>query len=66
MPRMDGLALTQAVRGSPRFRDLPVVLVTSRADETDRARGLEVGANAYIVKGTFDQQDLVETIRQLL
>ncbi|MDR3636364.1 MAG: hybrid sensor histidine kinase/response regulator [Isosphaeraceae bacterium] len=66
MPRMDGFALTEAVRRSSRFARLPVVLFTSRANERDRARGIEVGADAYIVKGEFDQRDLLETIAQLL
>jgi two-component system chemotaxis sensor kinase CheA len=42
------------------------VLLTSLNSEQDRARGIEVGADAYIVKGGFDQRDLIETIRQLL
>ena len=66
MPRMDGFALTEAVRASTRFADLPVVLFTSLASERDRNRGIAVGADAYIVKGAFDQKDLIETIAQLL
>jgi two-component system chemotaxis sensor kinase CheA len=66
MPRMDGFALTEAVRGSRQFAELPVVLVTARATEDDRARGLAVGANAYLVKSSFDQTNLLETIVQLL
>jgi two-component system chemotaxis sensor kinase CheA len=66
MPRMDGFALTEAVRGSKRFRDLPVVLVTARASDADRARGGQVGADAYLVKSAFDQRSLLESIAQLL
>jgi two-component system chemotaxis sensor kinase CheA len=66
MPRMDGFALTEAVRGSPRFGRLPVVLVTARARPEDKARGLQVGASAYLVKSAFDQTHLLETLRQLL
>ena len=66
MPRMDGFALTEAIRASERFRDLPVVLFTSRDSEPDRARGAEVGADAYIVKSAFDQQALLDAIAQLL
>jgi two-component system chemotaxis sensor kinase CheA len=66
MPRMDGFALTSAVRDSPRFRALPVVLVTAREKDEDKARGIEVGANAYLVKSAFDQRNLLETIAQLL
>jgi two-component system chemotaxis sensor kinase CheA len=66
MPRMDGLALTETVRASARFRELPVVLVTARATEEDRARGLQAGADAYLVKSGFDQRALLDTIAQLL
>ncbi|KFA89315.1 hybrid sensor histidine kinase/response regulator [Archangium violaceum] len=66
MPRMDGFALTEAVRGSQRFGRLPVVLVTARSKPEDKARGLQVGASAYLVKSAFDQTHLLETLRQLL
>ncbi|QEX21072.1 histidine kinase [Hypericibacter adhaerens] len=66
MPRMDGFELTATIRGSARFRRLPVILVTGRETESDKARGLEVGANAYLPKSTFDQTMLIETIRQML
>jgi two-component system chemotaxis sensor kinase CheA len=66
MPRMDGFELTEAVRASPRFSRLPVVLVTARAKPEDKARGLQVGASAYLVKSAFDQTNLLETLRRLL
>lgn len=66
MPRMDGFELTEAVRASPRFSRLPVVLVTARARPEDKARGLQVGASAYLVKSAFDQTNLLETLRRLL
>jgi two-component system chemotaxis sensor kinase CheA len=66
MPSMDGFALAQAIRGSKRFRDLPIVLLTALDSEQDRARGLEAGADAYLVKSAFDQRALLETLRQLL
>ena len=58
--------LTEAVRGSPRFGRLPIVLVTARSKPEDKARGLQVGASAYLVKSAFDQTHLLETLRQLL
>jgi two-component system chemotaxis sensor kinase CheA len=66
MPRLDGLALTRQVRASPRFRDLPVVLVTAQGSEQARAAGAEAGANAYLVKSAFDQRSLLATIARLL
>jgi two-component system chemotaxis sensor kinase CheA len=66
MPRMDGFALTEAVRASPRLARLPVVLVTARARPEDRARGMQAGASAYLVKSAFDPTGLLETLRRLL
>ena len=66
MPRMDGFELTAKIRADPRLADLPVVLVTALASREDRERGVEAGANAYIVKSSFDQSNLLETIRRLL
>jgi two-component system chemotaxis sensor kinase CheA len=66
MPRMDGFDLTEAIRNSQRFRHLPVILVTGAESEAHRTRGLEVGANAYLLKSAFDQTTLLETIRQML
>jgi two-component system chemotaxis sensor kinase CheA len=66
MPRMDGVALTEAIRASPKLRDLPVILVTALESEADRRRGLEAGANAYLVKSAFDQRELLDLVRELL
>jgi two-component system, chemotaxis family, sensor kinase CheA len=66
MPRMDGFALTEAIRSSSRCRDLPVVLMTALDSDADKARGADSGANAYVVKSAFDQQVLLQIIEQLL
>lgn len=66
MPRMDGLALTEIIRHSSQFSDLPIVLVTARATDQDKTSGMEAGANAYLVKSTFDQQGLLDVVAQLL
>ncbi|MCG8422913.1 MAG: hybrid sensor histidine kinase/response regulator [Proteobacteria bacterium] len=66
MPRMDGFALTEAVRASATLRQLPVILLTSLDREHDRERGVEMGANAYLVKSVFDQSELLEVIRRIL
>ena len=66
MPRLDGIALTETIRASKRFRDLPVILVTAMESDRDKGRGNEAGADAYILKSTFDQRVLLETIGQLL
>lgn len=66
MPRLNGFELTSAVRADPRFRHLPVVLVTSLDTPADRERGITAGADSYIVKRAFDQRTLIETIAQLI
>jgi two-component system chemotaxis sensor kinase CheA len=66
MPIMDGLRLTQTIRGSQRFRSVPVVLVTGQESETDRMRGLQAGADAYVLKSAFDQKALLDTIAEIL
>ena len=66
MPRMDGFTLTSRIRSELGKTDLPVIIVTSLASEAHRRRGLEVGAQAYIVKSQFNQNNLLETIRQLI
>jgi two-component system chemotaxis sensor kinase CheA len=65
MPNLDGLSLTARIRENPQYRELPVILVTTLSSEDDRRRGVEAGANAYITKATFDQRELVETVRRL-
>jgi two-component system chemotaxis sensor kinase CheA len=66
MPRMDGFALTERVKGAEAHADLPVILVTSLESRQDRIRGLEAGADAYVVKSTFDQLELLEIIERLI
>lgn len=66
MPRLDGFDLTARVRNDARFRNLPVILVTSLGSEADKARGIEVGADAYIVKKEYEKGKILEVIRQLL
>lgn len=66
MPRMNGFDLTGKIRADRELSDLPVVLVTSLDSREDRERGVEAGANAYIVKSSFDQSNLLEVIRRLI
>jgi two-component system chemotaxis sensor kinase CheA len=66
MPTMNGFELTQAIRGSERFPDTPVVLVTGRETVEDKVRGLRAGANAYLRKDQFDAQHFLETMRRVV
>jgi len=65
MPRMDGFDLTAKIRATRDLAALPVVLVTALESREHRERGVDVGANAYIVKSSFDQSNLLETIARL-
>jgi two-component system chemotaxis sensor kinase CheA len=66
MPRMSGFDLTARIRADKRLAQLPVVLVTALDSRDDRERGIDVGANAYIVKSSFDQGNLLEVVRRLI
>ena len=66
MPIMDGFTLIEEIRANERTRNLPVVVVTSMERERDKGRGLEAGADAYLVKSSFDQRNLIDTIENLL
>jgi two-component system, chemotaxis family, sensor kinase CheA len=65
MPEMDGFELLEAIRADEAHSSLPVVIVTTLGDEDSRRRGVEGGADAYIVKEEFDQQTLLGTIERL-
>jgi len=66
MPRMTGFELTERIRADEQFRDIPVIIVTSRDTIDDRRRGFEVGADAYVLKREFDQSQLLDTVRRLI
>lgn len=66
MPRMDGFDLTARIRADKKLAEIPVVLVTALSSREHQERGIDVGANAYIVKSSFDQSNLLEVIRKLI
>ncbi len=65
MPRMNGFDLTAKIRADKKLMELPVVLVTALETREDRERGMDVGANAYLIKSSFDQSNLLEAVRRL-
>ncbi|MEJ0084765.1 MAG: response regulator [Pseudomonadota bacterium] len=65
MPRLNGFDLTARVRADAQLAELPIMLVTALASREDRERGIEVGANAYLVKSNLDQSNLLEALRRL-
>ncbi|MBI5888043.1 MAG: response regulator [Deltaproteobacteria bacterium] len=66
MPRMHGIDLTARIRADKKLSELPVILVTALDSREDRERGVSVGANAYIVKSSFNQGNLLEVVKRLI
>lgn len=66
MPGIDGFTFIEQLRADPQLRDTPAVLVSSRSEPEDLRRGKDVGASGYIVKGRFDQRELLQLLRGLL
>ncbi|HUS63487.1 MAG TPA: response regulator [Kofleriaceae bacterium] len=65
MPRMDGYELTRALRATAEYRDVPIVMVTSRGERIDRVRGFDAGVDEYITK-PHDRHLLLKAITRLL
>jgi two-component system chemotaxis sensor kinase CheA len=66
MPNLDGFSFTAKIRQLKEYSELPIVLVTTLTKDEDKRRGIEVGADAYITKGTFDQKELLDTLRRFI
>ncbi len=66
MPLMDGFALTEAVRAAPGLTNIPILILSSRSSEADRQRGLEAGADGFILKSGFDQSTLLLAVSRLI
>ncbi|WIM93681.1 response regulator [Actinoplanes oblitus] len=66
MPGIDGFTFVERTRADPELAAVPAILVSSRASAADRERGIRAGASAYVVKGEFDQEELLAHIRRLV
>ncbi len=66
MPLMDGFELTAKIKQSDSFRHIPVIIVTSLDNESDKRRGIEAGADAYVVKSQFETGALLELVQRLV
>ncbi|NKE72315.1 response regulator [Candidatus Manganitrophus noduliformans] len=65
MPLMDGLKLVSMIRSDPAYRSTPIVIVTTEGSQTDREKGLALGANAYLSK-PIQTNELLKIVRDLL
>ncbi|MFC1616749.1 response regulator [Candidatus Margulisiibacteriota bacterium] len=66
MARMDGFQFCELLKKNSGYKDIPVIIITTRDSEADKRRGMEVGASAYIVKGAFNQDVLLNTIERFI
>jgi two-component system chemotaxis sensor kinase CheA len=66
MPGINGFELTRTLRGMDEYRDVPVVIVSSLSRDEDKRKAIAAGAQAYIVKGSFEQGSLLETVEALI
>jgi len=66
MPKLDGFGLTQKIRSDKKYAEIPVILVTGLETQEDKEKGIDAGANAYIVKSSFDQSNLLEVIGRMI
>ena len=65
LPLVSGIEVCRRIRRSPETRSLPVIILTARGEETDRVRGLDSGADDYVVK-PFSPSELVARLRAVM
>ncbi len=66
MPRLDGIELTRLIKQDPRWRELPVMIVSYKDRDEDRRRGLDAGADYYLTKGSFHDDTMLNAVRDLI
>lgn len=66
MPRLDGFGLVRRIRNDPRFAEMPILIISTRESAEDRMKGLDAGADAYLIKQNLAQGGLHETLLSLL
>ncbi|HTL17210.1 MAG TPA: response regulator, partial [Patescibacteria group bacterium] len=66
MPRMDGFELARRIKQDPLLKSVPVLIVSYKDREQDRAQGLEAGADYYLTKGSFHDETLIEAVVDLI
>jgi DNA-binding response OmpR family regulator len=65
MPKLDGFAVLEAMRGEPALQGIPVLMLTARGRDTDRKKGIALGADAYLSK-PFSTHELIDKVLELL
>lgn len=65
LPALNGYQVCQELKKNPRFNDIPILLMSAKSEEEDKAKGKEAGASGYITK-PFDMSDMAQEIRRFL
>lgn len=65
MPDINGLELISFLRQHPNYKDVPIIIISTESGEEDRKRGLEIGANGYLVK-PFTEGQLIDLVQKFL
>ena len=65
LPKIDGYKVSRILKFDEKYKDIPIIMLTAKAQEKDKELGFQVGASAYIVK-PFDSKDLVEKVKELM
>jgi two-component system chemotaxis sensor kinase CheA len=66
MPSLDGVEMTRRLKNDPATRDIPIILLTALETPEQQMAGLNAGADAYLLKSGFDQEQLIAAIRGLV
>jgi two-component system alkaline phosphatase synthesis response regulator PhoP len=66
LPKKDGFEFLEEVKKDPRLQNIPVLILSNLAQETDAKRGLALGAKEYLIKSEFNIEDLAKKVKQYL
>lgn len=66
MPNMDGFEILQIIKGDPQIKNIPVVILSNLGEQENIAKGLELGAAAYIVKAHYTPTEVVAKVKEIL
>jgi CheY-like chemotaxis protein len=63
---MDGFMLTENIRKNEQLKNIPIIVVTSRDGDEEKNKAMHLGANRYIVKSTFNNNNLLIAVKELI
>ena len=66
MPNMDGFMLTENIRKNDLIKNIPIIIISSKSSEQDQNKAVFMGANRYIIKDSFNNHNLLNTVKELI